>query len=222
MDDNAAKSSPSTQKDDKNAGNRHVPGAKQPKARPQQSLREKLLPSAVHAKLPKYTGPFAVGTMEIEIPVEQPRSFAPEIKRHHRPVLELETLLMTVFYPADRASGQGLSPDGGKRWSRETWIPHPRLSVGPLDRILTYGPTDAWYRWLMATVSSEVSASLLSQSLQRRACLPNCLHGETRRLKNIGPQSYRHKLVSLASTNDSRMAWMMFVIMQTPILPSFQ
>lgn len=67
--------------------------------------------------------------MEIEVPVEQPRTFAPQIRRHHVAILELETVLMTVYYPCKIGTGNGAAPDGSKTWSRETWLPHPRVAV---------------------------------------------------------------------------------------------
>lgn len=65
--------------------------------------------------------------MEIEVPAEEPRAFS-HIKRQHAHALELETVLMTIYYPAALGSGTGEAPDGGKHWSRETWIPRPRIS----------------------------------------------------------------------------------------------
>jgi platelet-activating factor acetylhydrolase len=35
-------------------------------------------------------------------------------------LLELETVLFTVFYPSGFGSGQGKSPEGENRWSRPT------------------------------------------------------------------------------------------------------
>lgn len=66
--------------------------------------------------------------MEIEVPAENPRTFS-HIKREHRHVLALETILMTVYYPAAFGSGSGRAPDNHKHWSRETWMPRPRYST---------------------------------------------------------------------------------------------
>lgn len=65
--------------------------------------------------------------MEIEVPAEEPRAFS-HIKRQHAHALELETVLMTIYYPSALGSGSGEAPDGSKNWSRETWIPSPRVS----------------------------------------------------------------------------------------------
>jgi len=59
--------------------------------------------------------------MEIEVPVEAPRTFS-NIVRHGRHILVLETILMTVYYPAD-------APYSDQKASRELWIGRPRLSA---------------------------------------------------------------------------------------------
>jgi len=66
--------------------------------------------------------------MEIEVPVKDPRSFS-NITRHNHHILQLETVLMTIYYPSAFGSGQGKSPAGDSHWSRETWLPRPRLST---------------------------------------------------------------------------------------------
>jgi platelet-activating factor acetylhydrolase len=66
--------------------------------------------------------------MDIEVPVEHPRSFS-HISRHKHPLLRLETILINVYYPAAISSGLGKDPGGYSTWSRETWLPRPRASV---------------------------------------------------------------------------------------------
>lgn len=66
--------------------------------------------------------------MDIEVPAENPRSFS-NIRRHHQHLLKLETCLMAIYYPSDFGSGQGRDPAGYKHWSRETWLPRPRIQV---------------------------------------------------------------------------------------------
>ena len=57
--------------------------------------------------------------MEIEVPVREPRTFS-DITRHSQHILQLKTVLMTVYYPA--------SPPGpGNSQSRELWLGRPRL-----------------------------------------------------------------------------------------------
>jgi platelet-activating factor acetylhydrolase len=66
--------------------------------------------------------------MDIELPAHQPRHFS-EIKREGRYLLELETVLFTVFYPSALGSGTGVSPEGQEKWGRVTWLPRPRVKV---------------------------------------------------------------------------------------------
>ena len=63
--------------------------------------------------------------MDIEIPAQNPRTFS-HITRHHRHLLQLETVLLTIYYPSAIGSGAGHDPAGYKYWSRETWLPRPR------------------------------------------------------------------------------------------------
>lgn len=107
-------------------GQNTVPSnAKQPRSRPPDSLREKL---KLIRRLPKYSGPYSVGIMDIEVPAEKPRSFS-HITRHGVHVLRLETVLITVYYPSAFGSGQGKDPAGYRQWSRQSWLPRPRLKV---------------------------------------------------------------------------------------------
>ncbi|OJD29921.1 platelet-activating factor acetylhydrolase protein [Diplodia corticola] len=103
-----------------------VPNAKKPKARPPNTLREKL--GLLHSSLPKYTGPYSVGTMDMEIPAKRPSNFS-HIKRKGQHLLRLETVLFTLYYPTTPTSTRGNPPDGRKKWSRPTWLPRPRRQV---------------------------------------------------------------------------------------------
>ena len=69
-----------------------------------------------------------MGTMDIEVPARERRHFS-EIKRNHRHLLKLETVLFTMFYPSSFGSGEGPSPEGEETWSRPTWLPRPRVQV---------------------------------------------------------------------------------------------
>lgn len=64
--------------------------------------------------------------MDIEVPAQNPRTFS-HIKRDGRHLLQLETVLMTVYYPSALGSGSGTAPGGEKKWARQTWIPRPRV-----------------------------------------------------------------------------------------------
>jgi platelet-activating factor acetylhydrolase len=66
--------------------------------------------------------------MEIEVPVENPHTIS-HITRDGRHLFQLETVLFTLFYPAAFGSGSGKAPGGQKRWSRETWLPRPRMET---------------------------------------------------------------------------------------------
>jgi len=69
--------------------------SKQPNSRPPVGIREHIL----RTPLPYYSGPYSVGMMDIEVPAREPRHFS-EIKREHRHLLQLETVLFSVFYPS--------------------------------------------------------------------------------------------------------------------------
>ena len=66
--------------------------------------------------------------MCLEVPAANPQTFS-HITRHHRHILQLETILMSIYYPAAFGSGAGKDPSGRDDWSRETWLPHPRSDI---------------------------------------------------------------------------------------------
>ncbi|KAK3672321.1 hypothetical protein LTR78_007861 [Recurvomyces mirabilis] len=102
-----------------------VPNAKKPKVRPPRDWRDGwLLPVR---SLPTYTGPYSVGTMEIEVPVENPRVFS-HIKREGKHLLQIETVLMTVYYPASHDEKNSAAARKEKL-SRELWLGRPRVSI---------------------------------------------------------------------------------------------
>ena len=102
----------------------YAPEQKQPKARPPDSVRDKI---PFHGKLPKYSGPYEVGVLDLEIPVKEPRHFS-DIKRKHRHALVLETVLITIYYPAhlDTATDPRVEKAHTQHNGRPTWIPRPR------------------------------------------------------------------------------------------------
>jgi platelet-activating factor acetylhydrolase len=123
--------------------NRHA--SKQPKSRPPAGMREKILTTP----LPHYSGPYGVGFMDIEVPVREPRTFS-EIKRDHRHLLQLETVLFSVFYPSGFGSGSGPSPEGKKKWGRATWLPRPRVDLAKgyaKFAGVAELPMVAWFGW---------------------------------------------------------------------------
>lgn len=69
---------------------------KHPKSRRPSGMRERIL----RTPLPYYSGPYSVGIMDMEVPVRQPTHFS-ELKRDHKHLLQLDTVLLSVFYPSD-------------------------------------------------------------------------------------------------------------------------
>ncbi|GAB1727019.1 hypothetical protein NU195Hw_g3872t1 [Hortaea werneckii] len=102
-----------------------VPHAQKPKVRPPRGWRDKVVFPG--RSLPTYTGPYSVGTMEIEVPARNPRYFS-HIKRDGRHMLQLETVLMTVYYPTSHHERNLGETEGGKL-SRELWLGRPRRKI---------------------------------------------------------------------------------------------
>ncbi|KAL1304910.1 hypothetical protein AAFC00_003827 [Neodothiora populina] len=96
-----------------------VPNAKKPKIRPPRGLRDTI--AFPVRSLPNYSGPYHVGTMEIEVAVREPRTFS-HIKRHGEHPLQLKTVLFTMYYPAS-------PPDSDTKVSRQLWLGRPRLRM---------------------------------------------------------------------------------------------
>ena len=68
------------------------------------------------SNLPRYTGPYAVGTIDIEAPCEQ-RGISPfKLKGSGDPSLPLDTVLFSLYYPAT---------DLRKSKPRHYWVPKP-------------------------------------------------------------------------------------------------
>ncbi|KAF7559334.1 hypothetical protein G7046_g4815 [Stylonectria norvegica] len=73
------------------------------------------------SRLPAYSGSHAVGTVDLEIPLAKPVHIADtRIRATGQPAFELETVLFTVFYPAQHGV-RSKSP-------KHRWIPRP-LSI---------------------------------------------------------------------------------------------
>ncbi|GAA5859562.1 hypothetical protein JCM8547_006142 [Rhodosporidiobolus lusitaniae] len=68
--------------------------------------------------LPAYSGPYAISTTDLELPVDSPRSFGHAVLRKTgAPALQLDTVLVTLYYPANehrKGSGQ-----------RQHWLQRP-------------------------------------------------------------------------------------------------
>ncbi|KAH9809506.1 platelet-activating factor acetylhydrolase-like [Teratosphaeria destructans] len=105
-----------------------LPYGKKPKVRPPRGWRDKVFfPGRA---LPTYTGPYPVATMEIEVPAQNPRTFS-NIKRDGQHILQLETILMTVYYPSTHDIRGDLRDPGQqhRKASRELWLGRPRVSM---------------------------------------------------------------------------------------------
>ena len=80
--------------------------------------------------------------MDIEIPAATLRSSS-NIMRHGRRILQLETLLISLYYPSAIGSSSGKRPRGHKFGSREVWLPHPRSGISK-----EYAPFAGLPQWL--------------------------------------------------------------------------
>jgi platelet-activating factor acetylhydrolase len=73
--------------------------------------------------LPKHTGPYAVGVVDIEAPVSPPRTIDPAVfKGTSQKAFELQTVLFSLYYPVAH-SIPGSKPHHAHK--RHTWIPRP-------------------------------------------------------------------------------------------------
>ncbi|KAF6826597.1 platelet-activating factor acetylhydrolase [Colletotrichum musicola] len=111
------------------------PDTKRRAARPPKTLRERFLHS-----LPVYTGPYGVGFLDIEAPARQPRTFS-ELKRDNVPLLRLDTVLFSVYYPCALKSRTDVppTPEHGREAGARRKLPKPTSRVGwlPRPRVLT-------------------------------------------------------------------------------------
>ncbi|KAG8623713.1 hypothetical protein KVT40_008689 [Elsinoe batatas] len=102
------------------------------RVRPPRGIRDGLLGIVKH--LPGYSGPYNVGTMEIEIPVESPKTFS-HITRHGRHILHLKTVLFTIYYPASHPPPVTTENNGSTEVhyshhpSRQLWLGRPRIGM---------------------------------------------------------------------------------------------
>lgn len=111
--------------------------------RPPKTWRERIFHS-----LPFYTGPYNVGYLEVELPVDQPRAFS-QIKRNHEHALQLDTVLFSIYYPSN------VDPTTG---ARVPWLPRPRVPTwyvrhrpalqksAPIRDLELFREVSAWWR----------------------------------------------------------------------------
>ncbi|KAG5952032.1 hypothetical protein E4U53_001755 [Claviceps sorghi] len=115
--------------------------------------------------LPAYTGPHAVGTMDLEIVLPERRLISDSVfKQDGSPAFELETVLFTLYYPIQRGVP---SADPNRR---HYWIPRPiGLTARGFARFahadnFLLRPLFTLTLWAMAgsiTIPAEVDAPLL-------------------------------------------------------------
>ncbi|KAK6076174.1 platelet-activating factor acetylhydrolase [Seiridium cupressi] len=129
---------------------------------PPRTFRERIF----HA-LPAYSGPYSVGTMEIELPVREPKTFS-NFKREGVHALRMDTVLFSVYYPCDITS----FAKTGRQPSRATWLPRPRV------------PTRRGYAKFLNIPHTPVTAYIAATTMWtkvpafRNAKLAGCLPGE--------------------------------------------
>lgn len=69
------------------------------------------------SNLPRYTGPYDVGALDVEVPVREPRLIDKAVfKDNDEPAFKLDTVLFTLYYP---------SAKGVKSGKHHYWIPQP-------------------------------------------------------------------------------------------------
>lgn len=88
---------------------------------PNKTLRERVL-----HRLPRYSGPYSVGYMDIEVPARDPRPIS-DLQRNGKPVLRIDTVLMGIYYPCD-VRKQATSKGGLDKLHRVDWMPRPRIA----------------------------------------------------------------------------------------------
>lgn len=70
------------------------------------------------SKLPKYTGTYDVGAIDVEVPLEKSRKVSETVfKDTGAPAFELETVLFRIYYPTNKGASS--------RKSKHLWIPKP-------------------------------------------------------------------------------------------------
>ena len=122
------------------SGTHEVPESKPPKFRPPRDYRDKV---PFYGKLPYYSGPYGVGIIDIEIPAENPRTFSKFTRKNGVHSLELETVLISLYYPSAHGLGVELP-----KYTRPCWLPKPRSMMsrgyGKMARLPEW-PTMAFF-----------------------------------------------------------------------------
>ncbi|KAI5371000.1 putative platelet-activating factor acetylhydrolase, alpha/Beta hydrolase [Septoria linicola] len=70
------------------------------------------------SRLPNYTGPHAVGAIDVEVPVKEPRNIVDTVfKQTGKPAFALDTVLFTLYYPTSKTSRSSKA--------KHKWFPKP-------------------------------------------------------------------------------------------------
>lgn len=81
------------------------------------------------SRLPRYSGPFSVGSYDLEVPLPKPLIFGTSKLKgtNGQPAFQLETVLCTLFYPvnSDVSSGKGK----GKKYANPYWLERPNSEI---------------------------------------------------------------------------------------------
>ncbi|KAJ9605799.1 hypothetical protein H2200_009648 [Cladophialophora chaetospira] len=127
---------------------RDVPLRKKPKERPPTGIRDKV---PLYGKLPHYTGPYEVGIIDLEVPAKKPDTFS-DIKRHGVHALVLETVLMTIYYPAHLNAKYDVPSSALGQRHRPTWLSQPRDLTSRGYGYFAGLPEHLMIAWLFSTV----------------------------------------------------------------------
>ncbi|EMD92555.1 hypothetical protein COCC4DRAFT_162856 [Bipolaris maydis ATCC 48331] len=147
--------------------------------------------------LPPYTGPYEVGILDVETPVEKRVIHDAILKATGDKAFELNTLAITLYYP----SSLPRTPPSQRPWARP-WLPQPVGLIGEgyarlagVPRLSSVFTSALWLFGSSTVIPGVVDAPILS-SAQYSATLP-CMvftHG----MAGMS-QSYAHYLGSIAS-----------------------
>lgn len=126
------------------------------------------------SKLPAYSGPYDVGAVDIEVPLEKPRRISETtFKGTDEPAFEHETTLFTLYYPVDKAA-KALRP-------RHPWIARPiSITAEGFAKFAHVNnfiirPIFTFALWAIAgsvTIPAKVDAPLLSSTNESKTKFP--------------------------------------------------
>jgi len=113
--------------------------------------------------------------MDIEVPARSPRPFSQKNGDYH---LQLETVLISLYYPSAFGYESGRDPGGYKAWSRGVWLPEPRAEMAkgygkfagiPQWASMLFFLSTTWYTKIPAYRNTDLAAHWPPRSCHRRA-----------------------------------------------------